>query len=108
MNYVQACRCVNVCLNERKDMANKNERLSQNVPGFYYVDATCIDCDMCRGNAPDFFRRDDDIGYSVVYRQPETPEQYALAEEARENCPTDSIGNDGVEVAENHSLNYKS
>ncbi|MEW6304288.1 MAG: ferredoxin [Verrucomicrobiota bacterium] len=29
-----------------------------------------------------------------MYRQPVSPEEIALAEEAR-NCPTDSIGNDG-------------
>jgi ferredoxin len=55
-------------------MADKNERLSQNISGPYYVDSTCIDCDMCRGNAPNYFKRDDDTGYSVVYRQPATPD----------------------------------
>jgi ferredoxin len=76
-------------------MADKNERLSQNISGPYYVDSTCIDCDMCRGNAPNYFKRDDDTGYSVVYRQPATPEERALAEESLQNCPTNSIGNDG-------------
>jgi len=79
---------------ERFNMASLNERLPQNVPGPFYVDASCIDCDMCRTTAPEFFRRDDEIGMSVVYRQPVTPEEIKLAEEARE-CPTDSIGNDG-------------
>jgi ferredoxin len=88
-------------------MASKSERLPQNVPGSYYVDSTCIDCDMCRGNAPDFFKRDDDVGYSVVYRQPETREERALAEEALKNCPTDSIGNDGEGFAENDSPNHQ-
>lgn len=40
-------------------------------------------------------RRDDDIGFSVVYRQPETPEEVDLATEALEGCPTESIGSDG-------------
>lgn len=77
-------------------MAENNDRLGQNVPGRYYVDSTCIDCDMCRSTAPDFFRRDEEIGMSIVYRQPVTPEERALAEEAKQGCPTDSIGNDGV------------
>lgn len=75
-------------------MATLTERLPQNAPGRFYVDATCIDCDMCRSNASEFFRRDDETGFSYVFRQPVTPEEIALAEDARA-CPTDSIGNDG-------------
>jgi ferredoxin len=76
-------------------MANRNERLPENVSGAYYVDSTCIDCDLCRSTAPDFFRRNDEHGYSVVYRQPVTTEEIANAEEARLSCPTETIGNDG-------------
>jgi len=76
-------------------MASTTERLPQNIVGHYYVDSSCIDCDLCRTTAPAFFTRDDEIGYSIVYRQPVTPEELALAEEAREGCPTESIGNDG-------------
>jgi ferredoxin len=76
-------------------MAERSQRLPQNVAGPYYVDSTCIDCDMCRGAAPDFFKRDDEIGLSIVYRQPVTPEEFALAEQAKQGCPTDTIGNDG-------------
>jgi ferredoxin len=76
-------------------MASTNERLSQNVLGRYYVDASCTDCDLCRNTAPDFFRRDDEIGFSIVHHQPVTPEEIALAEEAREGCPSESIGSDG-------------
>lgn len=82
-------------------MADKNDRLVENAPGRFYVDSSCVDCDLCRDTAPDFFRRQDDIGYSYVYRQPVTPEEIALAEEACAGCPTDSIGNDGVENKEN-------
>jgi len=76
-------------------MANLNDRLPQNVPGRYYVDSSCIDCDLCRSTAPDFFKRDDEIGSSIVYRQPVTQEEVDLAEDARTGCPTESIGNDG-------------
>jgi ferredoxin len=76
-------------------MANRNEKLPENVPGAYYVDSTCIDCDLCRSTAPDFFRRNDETGYSVAYRQPATREEIANAEEARTGCPTESIGKDG-------------
>lgn len=77
-------------------MAEKINRLPENIAGPYYIDSSCIDCDMCRGNAPEFFRRNDEIGMSVVYRQPVTPEEFALAEDAKQGCPTESIGNDGL------------
>jgi ferredoxin len=76
-------------------MAQKTDRLPQNVRGAFYVDSSCIDCDMCRTTAPGFFKRDDEIGFSVVHRQPSSPEELALAHEALEGCPTESIGNDG-------------
>jgi len=77
-------------------MANRSERLLNNIPGKFYVDSSCIDCDMCRGIAPDFFRRDDTIGVTIVYRQPRTLEEIGQAEEALASCPSDSIGNDGL------------
>ena len=79
-------------------MPTITDRLSQNIVGRYYVDSSCIDCDLCRTTAPAFFIRDDEIGLSVVHRQPITPEEVALAEEAVEGCPTQSIGNDGDPV----------
>ena len=77
-------------------MAERTERLPQSVAGPYYVDSTCIDCDMCRSTAPGSFRRDEEIGMTIVYHQPVTPEEQALAEEAKQGCPTESIGNDGL------------
>jgi ferredoxin len=77
-------------------MAERTQRLAQNVVGPYYVDSSCVDCDLCRNTAPDFFRRDDEIGMSIVYRQPSTPDERALAEGAKTGCPSESIGNDGI------------
>jgi ferredoxin len=77
-------------------MAERTEKLTQNVAGPYYVDASCIDCDLCRETAPASFRRDDDIGMSMVYHQPVTAEEAAAAEEAKIGCPSESIGNDGL------------
>lgn len=76
-------------------MPNKNDRLMQNAPGRFYVDNSCVDCDMCRESAAAFFHRNDEAGLSVVYRQPQTPEEIALAHAALEECPSSSIGNDG-------------
>lgn len=76
-------------------MADLSDRKPENVPGRFYVDASCIDCDLCRETAPAFFRRDDEGGQSFVYRQPVTDEEIALAREALAGCPTESIGEDG-------------
>jgi len=88
-----------ICAAETKthtmpDRINKNPA---NVPGPFYVDESCIDCDMCRTTAPQFFRRHEENGYTYVYRQPITAEEVALADEARNGCPTESIGNAGAE-----------
>jgi len=77
-------------------MADRTYRISTNAPGPYYVDDTCIDCDLCRNIAPSVFGRDDTRGTSIIARQPHTPEEQALAEEARASCPEDCIGNDGA------------
>ena len=79
-------------------MADKDAKLTENVPGPFYVDDQCIDCDACRETAPDFFRRNDDRGYSFVYRQPETPADRELCLEAMEGCPVEAIGEDGAEA----------
>jgi ferredoxin len=76
-------------------MANKETKLADNAPGKYYVDETCIDCDACRATAPDNFKRNDDAGYSYVFKQPESPEENQLCVDAMEGCPTESIGDDG-------------
>ncbi|HEX8371981.1 MAG TPA: ferredoxin [Chthoniobacterales bacterium] len=77
-------------------MADPKFKNSENTPGAFYVDDTCIDCDMCRSNVPQFFRQMDAEPYSVVWQQPVTPEEIALAMEALQGCPTESIGNDGA------------
>ena len=77
-------------------MATFAERTPDNVPGRYYVDTTCIDCDQCRVMAPDLFARNDDTGLTFVSRQPATEDELVLAEEALNACATASIGNDGV------------
>ena len=71
-------------------MALPQLRLVENAAGDFYVDSTCIDCDLCRQIAPDTFI---DIGdQSVVHNQPETPTQEFAALKALVTCPTASIG----------------
>ncbi|HEY0347043.1 MAG TPA: MBL fold metallo-hydrolase [Pyrinomonadaceae bacterium] len=71
-------------------MANVALRLSENVPGDFFVDSTCIDCDACRQIAPNIFADHGDA--SVVFHQPETNEQTKRALMALVACPTGSIG----------------
>jgi ferredoxin len=77
-------------------MATLSERLTQNVPGRFYVDGSCIDCDQCRAVAPQFFARDGDTGFSFVQRQPVTPDEVAEVEQIMTDCSVASIGNDGT------------
>jgi ferredoxin len=77
-------------------MADTANRYPENIPGAYYVDNQCIDCDLCRETAPSSFKRNDDGGYSFVYKQPETAEEQKLAKEAMEGCPVEAIGSNGA------------
>jgi glyoxylase-like metal-dependent hydrolase (beta-lactamase superfamily II)/ferredoxin len=71
-------------------MALPELRLAENAAGDFYVDSTCIDCDLCRQIAPEIFV---DIGdQSAVQHQPETPQQEFEALKALVTCPTSSIG----------------
>ena len=71
-------------------MANLALRLPENVPGDFYVDSTCIDCDACRQIAPETFTEDHDT--SIVHHQPESTREIKRALMALIACPTASIG----------------
>ena len=62
-------------------MADAANKYSENVVGKLFVDNQCIDCDLCRETAPDNFKRNDDGGYSYVYKQAESPEEEARCKE---------------------------
>lgn len=66
------------------------------IPRKYYVDdSQCIDCDLCREIAPNNFERNENGGYSYVYKQPDNAEEEAQCKEAKEGCPVEAIGDDG-------------
>lgn len=71
-------------------MANIEKRLPGNVPGDFFVDASCIDCDACRQLAPEVFTDAGDA--SIVYRQPLNLSETRRALMALVACPTGSIG----------------
>ena len=71
-------------------MAQIARRHPENVPGEFFVDSSCIDCDACRQIAPAIFADRGD--QSIVYHQPETAEELKRALMALVACPTASIG----------------
>jgi ferredoxin len=76
-------------------MADKSDKVPENVEGSFFVDSSCIDCDHCRAVAPNNFERSDQNGYSFVSKQPENDEEYQFCLDALEGCPVESIGEDG-------------
>ena len=75
-------------------MAREVDGIPANVSGEFFVDSSCIDCDLCRQIAPAVFARSDRAGQSFVARQPGSRgsdgEHRALM--ALVTCPTSSIG----------------
>jgi glyoxylase-like metal-dependent hydrolase (beta-lactamase superfamily II)/ferredoxin len=71
-------------------MANFNKRVPENVPGEFFVDTTCIDCDTCRQLAPATFG--ETAAYAFVHTQPQTADATRQALRALLACPTGSIG----------------
>ena len=73
-------------------MALLAQKLAENVPGVFYVDSTCIDCDLCRQIAPALYARSDREQQSYVRRQPTDGAETHRALMALVACPTASIG----------------
>jgi glyoxylase-like metal-dependent hydrolase (beta-lactamase superfamily II)/ferredoxin len=70
-------------------VARLADRIADNVPGDFYVDRSCIDCDLCRQLAPDVFARSRQAAQSYVHAQPANPDRALVA---LVTCPTSSIG----------------
>jgi ferredoxin len=71
-------------------VANPNKRVPKNVPGDFFVDSTCIDCDTCRQIAPQVYG--EAVGTSFVKAQPTAGAERRVALQALLACPTGSIG----------------
>ena len=76
-------------------MADRDDKVEGNAPGAWYVDANCIDCDLCRQSAPNNFERNEDEGFTFVAKQPENDDELEQMREAMEECPSEAIGDDG-------------
>jgi glyoxylase-like metal-dependent hydrolase (beta-lactamase superfamily II)/ferredoxin len=71
-------------------VANLKKRVAENVPGDFFVDSTCIDCDACRQIAPSVFGEARET--SFVKAQPVSNADRRQALQALLSCPTGSIG----------------
>jgi glyoxylase-like metal-dependent hydrolase (beta-lactamase superfamily II)/ferredoxin len=71
-------------------MADIRKILSDNIEGLFFVDNTCIDCDTCRQLAPEVFTESGE--FSIVYHQPDSPDELRHAARSLVACPTGSIG----------------
>jgi glyoxylase-like metal-dependent hydrolase (beta-lactamase superfamily II) len=74
-------------------VADPARRHPANAPGPWFVDTTCIDCDVSLQCAPWMFGVAD--GQAVVVRQPATPGELRDAARAMLACPTGSVGVQG-------------
>jgi ferredoxin len=80
------------CRNPDAFMPDPRDKLPENVPGRYYVDSQCIDCEVCRDIAPDNFKRKKEKRYLFVFKQPENRIEDSLIREAMAACPVEAIG----------------
>ncbi len=74
-------------------MADRKDKVPENIPGPYYVDTTCIECASCADVAPENFTQGEE--YYYVYKQPKNDQEHENCQQALEECPVDAIGNDG-------------
>jgi ferredoxin len=80
---------------QRVRMADKNSKQPLNVPGAWYVDATCTMCRTCLEEAPTLLKTNEDETAVYFAKQPEGDAEAAAAQRSMEVCPTLAIGNDG-------------
>src|ERR1044072_351630 len=73
-----------------KRVAQAALKLPENVPGDFFVDSSCIDCDACRIFAPSVFSDAGD--QSAVYHQPSSDGELLATQRALISCPTASLG----------------
>lgn len=76
-------------------MADPKDKWEQNSNGKFYVDRSCIACDVCVHEAPDFFAMNDQEGHAYVKLQPNSEKEIELCLTALSLCPVEAIGEDG-------------
>jgi len=76
-------------------MADKTKKFTDNAPGKYYIDDSCIFCNLCLEVAPNHYKESEQGDHDIVAVQPQSEQEIALCEDAKSQCPVDAIGNDG-------------
>lgn len=81
-------------------MADKTNRLSESVPGLWYVDDTCTPCHVCLDEAGpqsgfSLLKYTDDESKVIFVKQPASADELVAARNALEICPQNAIGDDG-------------
>ena len=79
-------------------MADKNNKVPQNVPGPWYVDQElCTPCRTCMevAGADRIIKYNDDETKVYFHKQPDGAEESAIAKETLDVCPQQAIANDG-------------
>ena len=71
-------------------MADQRKHVPENVPGDFFVDSTCIDCDACRQIAPAVCGEAAESSFVKIQPRNEIERRCAL--QALLSCPTGSIG----------------
>ncbi len=84
-------------------MASPAQAVPENVPGSWFVDTSCIDCDTCRQLAPQVFGETGEFAY--VHTQPADAVQRQAAH-ALLSCPTGSIGTRGPNRAKEAAADF--
>lgn len=77
-------------------MADVTKKVAGNVDGAFYVDSSCIGCEACTTTAPGNFRMKDDGSSSMVFKQPENGSESLACTDAKNGCPVDAIGDNGL------------
>jgi ferredoxin len=70
-------------------MADVKRSYAENIPGDFFIDDTCIDCDLCRQIEPSVYR--EQHGHSIVHHQPRSETAIRRAAMALVTCPTGSM-----------------
>ena len=74
---------------ESMNKSQKKRRRDENKDGVFFVDNSCIDCDVCRWMCPNIFDRKGIK--SAVYHQPDNENDKLQAYAAMIACPVGSI-----------------
>jgi ferredoxin len=76
-------------------MAEKENSWEDNATGKWYVDKNCSLCGVCMDVAPEFFQESEIGDYAIISQQPVSEEDIEACIDAKDQCPVESIGDDG-------------